>query len=156
MTSILHRARAVRCRDGLHERRSGHGRVLDGSPSRRHQSVPVRLGRAAQIRVPQINLPLTLAALVLVGSGSITFNASAKTLLQVKAAPQMRGRVVSIWSIGWMGGTVIGAPTVGAVGAVGGPRSALLVGGLAAVAVGLAMLVLPLSDERRIAGAGRR
>ncbi|MFF0142540.1 MFS transporter [Streptomyces sp. NPDC005227] len=102
------------------------------------------------------DLPLTLAALVLVGSGSITFNASAKTLLQVKAAPQMRGRVVSIWSIGWMGGTVIGAPTVGAVGAVGGPRSALLVGGLAAVAVGLAMLVLPLSDERRIAGAGRR
>lgn len=94
------------------------------------------------------NLPLALAALVLVGSGSITFNSSAKTLLQVGAAPQMRGRVVSIWSIGWMGGTVIGAPAVGAVAAAGGPRSALLLGGLAAAVVGVVMLALPPAPER--------
>lgn len=103
------------------------------------------------------NLPVALAALVLVGSGSITFNASAKTLLQMSAAPQMRGRVVSIWSIGWMGGTVIGAPAVGAVGAVLGPRVALLVGGLAAAGVGLTMLALPLplpGTARGAAGKG--
>ncbi|MEV0093773.1 MFS transporter [Streptomyces sp. NPDC050738] len=101
------------------------------------------------------NLPLALAALVLVGSGSITFNASAKTLLQVGAAPQMRGRVVSIWSIGWMGGTVIGAPIVGAIATVSGPRSALLLGGLAAAAVGLAMLALPSPPRRRdVVGPG--
>ncbi|WUW19914.1 MFS transporter [Streptomyces sp. NBC_01463] len=95
------------------------------------------------------NLPLALAALLLVGSGSITFNSSAKTLMQTSAAPQMRGRVVSIWTIGWMGGTVIGAPTVGAVGTASGPRSALLVGGLAAAAVGIAMLVVSRSVPRR-------
>ncbi|WP_217162043.1 MFS transporter [Streptomyces sp. AC512_CC834] len=94
------------------------------------------------------NLPLALAALLFVGSGSITFNSSAKTLMQVGAAPQMRGRVVSIWTIGWMGGTVIGAPTVGAIGAASGPRSALLVGGLAAAAVGITMLALSRSSRR--------
>ncbi|NED88713.1 MFS transporter [Streptomyces sp. SID11233] len=97
------------------------------------------------------NLPLALAALVLVGSGSITFNSGAKTLLQVASAPQMRGRVVSIWSIGWMGGTVIGAPVVGAVATIGGPRSALLLGGLAAAVVGFIMLALP-SERRDVAG----
>ncbi|MFF1920873.1 hypothetical protein ACFVW8_09910 [Streptomyces sp. NPDC058221] len=94
------------------------------------------------------NLPLALAALLLVGAGSITFNSSAKTLMQVGAAPQMRGRVVSIWTIGWMGGTVVGAPTVGAAGAVSGPRSVLLVGGLAAAAVGITMLAMSRSVRR--------
>ncbi|MEU4659961.1 MFS transporter [Streptomyces sp. NPDC023723] len=88
------------------------------------------------------SLPVALALLVLVGAGSITFNSSAKTLMQVGAAPQMRGRVMSIWSIGWMGGTVIGAPAVGAVGTAFGPRGALFVGGVAAAGVGLAVLLL--------------
>lgn len=100
-------------------------------------------------------LPLAPAALVLVGSGSITFDSGAKTLLQVTAAPPTRGRVVSIWSIGWMGGTVVGAPLVGAIAAAAGPRSALLLGGLAAAAVGLVMLALPASRRGHdVAGPG--
>ncbi|MFD7707833.1 MFS transporter [Streptomyces sp. NPDC059785] len=87
-------------------------------------------------------LPVALVLLVLVGVGSITFNSSAKTLMQVGAAPQMRGRVMAIWSIGWMGGTVIGAPVVGTAGALWGARTALLVGGLAAAGVGAAVLIL--------------
>ncbi|MEU6540950.1 MFS transporter [Streptomyces sp. NPDC047000] len=85
---------------------------------------------------------VALVALVFVGSASITFNSSAKTLLQLRAAPQMRGRVLSIWSIGWLGGTVVGAPAVGAVGAAWGARAALLVGGLAATGVGVLVLAL--------------
>lgn len=50
--------------------------------------------------------------------------------------------VLSIWSVGWLGGTVIGAPAVGAIGASWGARSALLVGGLAAAGIGVTMLVL--------------
>ncbi|WAP53772.1 MFS transporter [Streptomyces sp. S465] len=88
------------------------------------------------------SLPVALVLLVFVGSGSITFNASAKTLMQLEATPQMRGRVLSIWSIGWLGGTVIGAPAVGAIGASWGARSALLVGGLAAAGIGVTMLAL--------------
>ncbi|MFJ8925048.1 MFS transporter [Streptomyces sp. NPDC102364] len=96
-------------------------------------------------------LPVALVVLAFVGSASITFNSSAKTLMQVSAAPQMRGRVLSIWSIGWLGGTVIGGPAVGAIGASWGARGALLVGGLAAAGAGLAVL-LALSMTRRARG----
>lgn len=88
------------------------------------------------------NLPLALAVLILVGSGSITFNSSAKTVWQRAATPHMRRRVISIWSIGWMGGTVVGAPAVGAIGAAYGPRSKLLTDGVAAAAVGSAVLAV--------------
>ncbi|MFD8565864.1 MFS transporter [Streptomyces sp. NPDC057694] len=92
-------------------------------------------------------LPAALVLLVFVGSASITFNSSAKTLMQVSAAPQMRGRVLSVWSIGWLGGSVIGAPAVGAIGASWGARGGLLVGGLAAAGVGLAVLPHALSGR---------
>lgn len=82
-------------------------------------------------------LPVAFVALVFVGSGSVTFNSGAKTLLQIESAPAMRGRVMSLWSMAWQGSTVIGAPVVGAIGNFFGPRYALLTGGLAALAIGL-------------------
>jgi MFS family permease len=91
-------------------------------------------------------LPAEFALLVFVGSGSITFNSSAKTLLQLESIPQMRGRVMSLWSIAWQGGTVIGGPIVGAVGAVFGARYALLLGGLAALGIGVLVLALRASS----------
>jgi hypothetical protein len=60
----------------------------------------------------------------------------------------MRGRVESIWSIGWMGGTVIGAPAVGAVGTLPGPRGALFVRGVAAAGAGLVVLLLSTARRR--------
>jgi MFS family permease len=86
------------------------------------------------------SLPVALTLLVFVGSGSITFNSSAKTLMQLSATSQLRGRVMSIWSIGWLGGTVIGAPLVGLIGSWLGARSALLVGGVAAAGIGAIVL----------------
>lgn len=94
-------------------------------------------------------MPVVLALLVFVGSGSITFNSSAKTLLQLTATPQTRGRVMSVWSIGWLGGTVIGAPAVGLIGAHWGPRSPLLAGGVAAAGVGAALLITTLATRGR-------
>lgn len=90
-------------------------------------------------------LPALFGVLIFVGAGSITFNSSAKTLLQMAAAPQMRGRVMSLWSIAWQGGTVIGAPIVGAVGAALGARYALVLSGAAAMVIGVA--ILPLRDR---------
>jgi predicted MFS family arabinose efflux permease len=87
-------------------------------------------------------LPTEFAVLLFVGSGSITFNSSAKTLLQMEAAPQMRGRVMSLWSVAWQGGTVVGGPVVGAVGEVFGPRYSLLLSGLAALGIGAFVLAL--------------
>jgi MFS family permease len=46
----------------------------------------------------------------------------------------MRGRVMSLWSVAFMGSTPIGGPIVGWIGASAGPRWALGIGAAAAVA----------------------
>ena len=75
------------------------------------------------------NLPLELAAMVFVGYGSITFNSLAKTTLQLAAEPSMRGRVMALWAVAWLGSTPIGGPIVGWVGQHAGARWGLVIGG---------------------------
>ena len=100
------------------------------------------------------NLPLELAALVFVGYGSITFNSFAKTTLQLAAAPSMRGRVMALWAVAWLGSTPIGGPIVGWVGQHAGARWGLVIGGAAALLCGLAALpALSRIDRRAMAEA---
>jgi MFS family permease len=99
-------------------------------------------------------LPLELAALVFVGYGSITFNSFAKTTLQLAAAPSMRGRVMALWAVAWLGSTPIGGPIVGWVGQHAGARWGLVIGGAAAVLCGVAALPsLRRIDRRALAEA---
>lgn len=49
---------------------------------------------------------------------------------------------MSLWSIAWQGGTVIGAPVIGAVAGTLGPRYGLLLGAVAAAAIGAVVLTL--------------
>jgi MFS family permease len=98
------------------------------------------------------SLPLELAALVFVGYGSITFNSLAKTTLQLAAKPEMRGRVMALWALAWLGSTPIGGPIVGWAGQAIGARWALVIGGLAALACGvLALPALTRLDRRPVA-----
>jgi predicted MFS family arabinose efflux permease len=93
---------------------------------------------------------LELAALVFVGYGSITFNSLAKTTLQLAAKPEMRGRVMALWALAWMGSTPIGGPIVGWTGQAIGARWALVIGGVATLACGvLALPALTRIDRRR-------
>jgi MFS family permease len=95
------------------------------------------------------NLTLELAALVFVGYGSITFNAQAKTTLQLAAKPTMRGRVMGLWALAWIGSTPVGGPIVGWIGQVAGARWSLVIGGLATLACGaLALPALSRIDRR--------
>jgi MFS family permease len=92
---------------------------------------------------------LELAALVFVGYGSITFNSLAKTTLQLAAKPEMRGRVMALWALAWLGSTPIGGPIVGWAGQAFGARWALVIGGVAALACGvLALPALTRLDRR--------
>ena len=92
---------------------------------------------------------LELAALVFVGYGSITFNSLAKTTLQLAAKPEMRGRVMALWALAWLGSTPIGGPIVGWAGQAIGARWALVIGGVAALACGvLALPALTRIDRR--------
>ncbi len=95
------------------------------------------------------SMALELAALVFVGYGSITFNSLAKTTLQLSARPEMRGRVMALWALAWLGSTPIGGPIVGWVGQAIGARWALVIGGLATLACGvLALPALTRIDRR--------
>lgn len=85
-------------------------------------------------------LAVEYVLMVGVGVFAITFNASARTLLQIESVANMRGRVMSLWFMGWQGSTVVGAPLVGLVGNELGGRYALVVGGGAAAAVGAVFL----------------
>lgn len=82
-------------------------------------------------------LAIEFVLLVFVGYGSITFNSYAKTTLQLAAAPAMRGRVMALWGLAWVGSTPIGGPIVGWVGQHLGARWSLLVGGVPTLVLGL-------------------
>ena len=97
-------------------------------------------------------MPLELAALVFVGYGSITFNSMAKTVLQLAAKPTMRGRVMALWGLAWLGSTPIGGSIVGWIGQDAGARWSLVVGGLPTLLCGLlALPALTRIDRHRAA-----
>jgi MFS family permease len=89
------------------------------------------------------NLTLELIALAAVGAASVTFLSKGNSTLQLAAAPQMRGRVMALWAVAFLGSTPIGGPAAGAVSQYIGPRWGLGLGALAcAVAALLGALVL--------------
>ena len=79
-------------------------------------------------------LPLQVAALVPLGAVSVTFAAGINSALQVAVDPAMRGRVMALFSVVFLGSTPIGAPLVGWLAEVAGPRAGLVVGAVAALA----------------------
>ncbi len=89
------------------------------------------------------NYLLFAAALVVIGAAAQTFTTTVNGAVQLSTTPAMRGRVVAILLAIALGGTPIGAPIVGWVADVFGPRWALGVGaasGFAALGVGLRYL----------------
>lgn len=99
--------------------------------------VSVLFGTAICVASVMPTLLLACIALVFVGFFSIMFNASGNSLLQLESAPQMRGRVMSLWSVAFLGSTPIGGPIIGIIGEHIGPRYGLGVGGVAAVLAGI-------------------
>jgi MFS family permease len=80
--------------------------------------------------------PDLATALVLIfpmGAASIAFIATANATLQLRADPSMRGRVMALYAIAFLGTTPIGSPLVGWISQVSSPRVALAVGGTATI-----------------------
>ena len=78
--------------------------------------------------------PTLAAALILLvpmGAASVAFIALANSLLQLHSKGQMRGRVMSLWAIVFLGSTPVGAPLTGLVAAHFGARAALGMGAVA-------------------------
>ncbi|HET9896459.1 MAG TPA: MFS transporter [Streptosporangiaceae bacterium] len=83
-------------------------------------------------------LAVEYVTMVFVGYGSITFNSMAKTMLQAASAPVMRGRVMALWGLAWLGTTPIGGPLVGWIGQHLGARWSLVAGGVPTILIGAA------------------
>jgi MFS family permease len=83
------------------------------------------------------DLGLELIALAIVGAGSIAFMSTGNSTLQLTSAPEMRGRVMSLWFVAFQGSTPIGGPVVGAVMAAAGARAGLGLGAVVALLVAL-------------------
>jgi len=79
------------------------------------------------------SLILEEIALLFVGACSVTFLALGNSTLQLESAPEMRGRVMALWSVAFLGSTPVGGPLVGFVGGSAGARYALGLGGAAAL-----------------------
>ena len=100
-------------------------------------------GSAVLLAAAMPVLILAALAMVLVGFFSISFTSLGNSVLQLESTPQMRGRVMSFWSIAFLGSTAIGGPIVGWIGEHGQPQWGLGLGGLAALvaaALGFATL----------------
>ncbi len=86
---------------------------------------------------------LTFALLTpLLGFSLLTMLNAANTTVQLSTAPEMRGRVMALYMTVIMGGTPIGSPVVGWVGATFGARWMLIGGGLMSLlGIGIAVIV---------------
>jgi MFS family permease len=71
---------------------------------------------------------LSLAALVVAGFGAMTLVASCNTILQTILEEEMRGRVMSFFTVAFMGMAPFGSFGAGTMAGIIGPRETLLLG----------------------------
>ena len=99
------------------------------------------------------DLVVELIALALVGAVSVTFISKGNSTLQLAADPMMRGRVLALWAVAFLGSTPIGGPIAGAVSERYGGRSGLLLGAAACLLAAALGVVLARRRRPGVAGA---
>jgi MFS family permease len=81
------------------------------------------------------------ALLVPTGAAALVFSVANNTFVQLGVDPQMRGRVMALYFMCFLGGTPVGAPLIGWIGEHLGAPWSLVVGGAVVVLAGLVALV---------------
>ena len=79
-------------------------------------------------------IAVAFLAMIVVGFFSINFTSLGNATLQLESSPQMRGRVMALWFVAFLGTTPIGGPLIGWISEHAGARWGLVVGGIAAIA----------------------
>ena len=74
------------------------------------------------------NITISFAALVVAGLGGITLIASSNTILQTIVEEDKRGRVMSLFTVAFLGMTPFGCLGAGTMAGIVGPRETLLLG----------------------------
>lgn len=83
-------------------------------------------GVLAVLAATMPSLALEIPVLALLGASAVTFAATINSSLQLSVEPQMRGRVMALYSVVFIGSTPIGGPLVGLLSEAYSPRVALL------------------------------
>ncbi|HEX8802879.1 MAG TPA: MFS transporter [Acidimicrobiales bacterium] len=96
-------------------------------------------------------LPVAVLAALPVGYSSIYLIAGCNTVVQLHADPSMRGRVLALTAVLFLGTTPIGGPIVGWISEVANPRVGVFVG-----AVGTALATLWVVRQLRSGSADDR
>ncbi|GAC1315887.1 MAG: MFS transporter [Acidimicrobiales bacterium] len=94
-------------------------------------------------------LAFEMVALAFTGATSITFMATANATVQLTSRPEMRGRVMSLYMLLFLGSTPIGGPIVGWIGEHYGARWSLAIGAMSCLGAGVVALPT-LTRNRRL------
>lgn len=105
--------------------------------------VAAALGVTMLVSALSPSLALAAILFVPVGFATVAFSAMTNSSLQINADASMRGRVMSLWTVAYLGSTPIGGPIVGWIGDHFGARWSIIVGSLAAlVAASLGLAIV--------------
>jgi MFS family permease len=83
------------------------------------------------------NYPSFAVLLVPTGAAALMFSVANNSFVQLGADPQMRGRVMALYFMCFMGGTPVGAPLIGWIAEHLGAPWGLILGGAVCVVAGL-------------------
>jgi MFS family permease len=111
-------------------------------------------GTAALLAAGAPSLALVLPVLALMGAAAVTFAAAINSSLQLAVEPVMRGRVMALYSVVFLGSNPIGGPLVGWISQAYDPRLALVLAAVAGISAAWAARVcFARIGERKIAHA---
>jgi MFS family permease len=79
------------------------------------------------------SLALEIPVLALLGGSAVAFAAGINSSLQLAVAPEMRGRVMALYSVVFLGSTPVGGPLAGWLSQAYDPRVALLLAAAAGI-----------------------
>jgi len=114
-------------------------------------------GSVALIAAATPTLPLEIAVLVPLGAASVTFAAGINSSLQLVAEPAMRGRVMALYSMVFLGSAPVGGPIAGWLSESIDPRAALVLAGAAGVAAAIgARVAFARTPAAAVASEGER
>jgi MFS family permease len=114
-------------------------------------------GVSALLAAAMPAMALEIPMLALLGAAAVTFAATINSTLQLAVEPAMRGRVMALYSVVFLGSTPIGGPLTGWLSEAYDPRVALLLAAIAGLSAAWAAHVtlgrIAKTPERPVAAA---
>jgi len=98
-------------------------------------------GATAALAAAMPTMAFEIPVLALLGAAAVTFAATVNSTLQLAVEPAMRGRVMALYSVVFLGSTPIGGPLTGWLSQAYDPRVALLLAAIAGVSAAWAARV---------------